>query len=129
LKPLVRLVARIRNVEIQGFDRRSRSPGFDLVAAEGAILESGKPWALAAEGHIGDELSLNIWRVNSSFPPSYLNRRSLEISARLHAGNEFGREVAHLIGVGHQHELWFFVAEELVQRGGECVGRVGIELG
>ena len=42
-------------------------------------------------------------------------------------GGQLGHKVAHLVGVRHEHQLGLLGCDELLQRGGEGVGRVGFE--
>ena len=46
----------------------------------------------------------------------------------LHGGRQLGDEIAHLVGVRHQHHFWLPGSDELFQRSGKGVWCVRFEL-
>ena len=50
------------------------------------------------------------------------------MSARLQRGRQLGSEVAHLVGVRHQHQLGLLLLDEGLERGDEAVGSVRLQL-
>ena len=124
---LVRIDA-VSDFDARHFDWGRGCAGFDFVAAERAVLESGEPGGFAGEADVGGELALEHLASEGQLSVFVLEADAVADHGASHGGGEFRDEIAHLIGVRHEHELGLFRGEELFERGGEGVGSVGLEL-
>ena len=126
----LRLVAdyAIGDVDLHGFDRGGAGAGFGLVSAKSAVLKSGKPRSVAGEADVGGELALKHLTGEKQLAAFVLEADAVADHGAPHGRSQFGNKVAHLIGVRHQHELRLLRGEQLLERGGEGIGRVRLEL-
>ena len=111
-----------------GFDRSGAGASFDFVSAKCSVLESHEPRGVAGEADVGGELALEHLAGEEQLVAIFFVADAVADGGASHRGREFGDEVAHLIGVRHQHQLGLLGGDELFERGGEGVGSVGLEL-
>ena len=131
LEDFLRLVAddAVGDVDCHRFDRSWAGACLDFIAAERAVLESDEPGGLAGKADVGDELALKHLAGEEEFLPFFLIANSIADNRAMQRGGKLGNEIAHLVGVRHQDEGGLFVADELLERGGEPVRGVRLEFG
>ena len=101
---------------LHGLDRRGARAGFGLVAAESSVLESHKPGGIAGETDVGGELALEHLPGEEQLVAFFLIANAVADDGATHGGRELGNEIAHLIGVRHEHEPRLLVGDELFER-------------
>ena len=127
----LRLVA---NDAIGNFDAVTVSTGAALAPASALSPRNAPFWKVAnhgaspSEADVGGELALEHLAGEEQLAVFVLEADAVADDGASHGGGELGDEVAHLIGVRHQHQLRLLRGEELFERGGEGIGRVGLEL-
>ena len=100
----------------------ARCAGFHFIAAEGAVLESDEPWSFAGEADVGREFALEHLASEQKLLAFFLEADAIADDGASHGGREFGNEVAHLVGVRHQHQLRLLRRDELLSAAANASG-------
>src|ERR1019366_5354442 len=94
----------VGHVEIDGFHRR-RVALYDLVATKCTVLEGREIWRASDEADVRRELSLEHLASESQVAALVLVADGIANERTIQPGRQLGSEVAHLVGVRHQHQL------------------------
>ena len=113
---------------IHGLYRRRARSGFYFVSAECPVLESHKPGSAPGKAYVGSQLALKHLAGKEQLLPFFLVADAVADYRASHGSGQLGDEIAHLVGVRHEHQLWLPGRKELLERGGERVGRVALQL-
>src|SRR6202030_2449099 len=111
----------IGDLHVHGFDRSRTGTGLSLVSAESAILKGGEPGSLGCEAHVGREFSLKHLAGEDELFAFVLETDAVADYGASQSRRQLGDEVAHLIRVRHQHQLWLPRTDELLERCNEGV--------
>ena len=95
-----------------------------LVGAPCARLQGSEPGRGAAQPDVHVDLALEELTHEYQFAAIDAVRDHVAHQHTIERRRQFGREVAHLVGVREQHHIRFGLRDELLQRGGIAVRRV-----
>src|SRR5437660_12728757 len=94
----------LRNFHVHCLHRSRGSAGFGLVAAKSASLESNEMRCLARERYIGGKLALEHLAREQQLAAFFAEADGIADKRASQRGSELRSEVAHLVGVRHQHQ-------------------------
>ncbi len=116
------------DLDVDRFDRSRGACRFHLVAPECAVLEGRKIRRIAGKRNIGGELALEHLAGEQQLAAFVLVADGVADERAVQRGGKLGSEVAHLVGVRHQHQSRLLLLDELLERRDEAVGSVGLQL-
>ena len=115
--------------DVDRLDRSRRAAVLDLIAAEGAGLERREVRSVAGERNVGNEFALEHLPGEQQLAALVLVADGVADEGAIQGRGQLGGEVAHLVGVRHQHQLGLLLLDEAFQRRHKAVGSIGLELG
>ena len=126
LEPIFRLGANRGRIDagIYGFKRSGRGAVFNLIAAKRAVLQGNEVGRLASKTDVGSEFPLKHLPHKEQLLALFLIADHIRNQTTAERRGQLRREVAHLVGVRHQHQTRLFAADELLQRGHEGIRSV-----
>ncbi len=131
LKDLKRLHAHCAVIDIYAdfFYAGGTGAHFRLVAPIGACLKGGKVGRVAGEGDVGGKFPLK--HLAGKYQPlSILTIGDAIADQRaLQRVGQLGSEVAHLVGVRHQHQPRLSLGDKLLKGGNVSVGGIAVQPG
>ena len=117
----------VGDFNFDGFDRCGACPALHLVPAKRPVLEGHKPWRVAGEADVRGQFALEHLAGEQQLVTFFLVSNAVADRGAFHRGRQLGNKITHLISVRHQHQFGLFGCDELLQPGGESVGRVRFE--
>ena len=102
-------------------------PVFDFVAAECAVLEGREVGRLSGKGNVRRKLALEHLPGEQQLAAFVLVAGGVADERAIQSGRQLGSEVAHLVGMRHQHQLGLLLVDELFESRDESVRRVRLQ--
>ena len=119
----------VSDVGVDSFNGSGGCAGLSFIATESASLKGNKVGRRAGERNVGSEFALKHLAGEDQLVTVLAETNGVTDERALERSGQLRSEVAHLIGVRHQHQRGLFLIDKVFERGDDAIRLILGQLG